>query len=144
MEHTIEGCALSLRREDAKERLDAIIEMYKAHHSEGIQNKLYALYTGMAGEFGGESFDEIVEANSYEAACNKARKLCIKLYKSYEGRHGLLNEKECKQNGVYYEDEINNWISFSVIEITSVSIDIVLEEALSKYDLKLLQKYNFN
>ena len=33
LEHTIEGCALSLRREDAKERLDAIIEMYKIYHS---------------------------------------------------------------------------------------------------------------
>ena len=33
LEHTIEGCALSLRREDAKEHLDAIIEMYKTYHS---------------------------------------------------------------------------------------------------------------
>ena len=33
LEHTTEGCALSLRREDAKEHLDAIIEMYKTYHS---------------------------------------------------------------------------------------------------------------
>lgn len=32
LEHTTEGCALSLRREDAKEHLDAIIEMYKTHN----------------------------------------------------------------------------------------------------------------
>ena len=98
----------------------------------------------MVGElFGGESFDRIVETNSYEDACNEARNICIKIYKAYEGRHGLLDEKECEQEGVSYEDEINNWISFSVIEVTSENINIILEEVLSKSDIRLLKKYNF-
>jgi hypothetical protein len=33
LENTTEECALSLRREDAKEHLDAIIEMYKTYHA---------------------------------------------------------------------------------------------------------------
>lgn len=72
------------------------------------KNKLYALYTGMRGDFGGESFDKIVEASSYEDACNEAKNMCIKIYKAYEGRHGIMSENECKKYGLSYEDEINN------------------------------------
>ena len=135
------GCAVDLGREDAKERLDAIIEMYEMYHSVGAKNKLYALYTGMRGEdFGGETFDRIIEVNNYEDACNEARDMCIKIYKAYEGRHGILSEKECEQDGVLYEDEIKRWTSFSVIEVTPENIDIILEEPLSKSDIELLNK----
>lgn len=121
------------------------VEDDKKYHSIGTKNKLYALYTGMVGGlFGEESFDRIVETNSYEDACNEARNICIKIYKAYEGRHGILDEKECEQEGLSYEDEIKNWISVSVIEVTSETINIILEEALSKPDIKLLKKYNFN
>ena len=112
-------------------------------HSVG-KNKLYALYTGMRGDFGGKSFDKIVEASSYEDACNEARNMCIKIYKAYEGRHGMLSEKECKKYGLSYEDVINNWIVFSAMEVTSENIDIILEEFLSKSDVELLKKYKFN
>ena len=43
-----------------------------------------------------------------------------------------------------YEDEIKNWISFSVIEVISETINIILEEDLSKSDIELLKKYEFN
>lgn len=138
-----DGCAVDLGGRYAKERLDAIIEMYKTYHSGRTQNKIYALYTGMIGEFGGESFDKIVETSSYEDVCNEARNMCVKLYKAYEGRHGILSEKECEQEGVLYEDEIKSWISFLVIEVTPENVDIILEESLSKSDIELLKKYNF-
>ena len=140
-----DGCAVDLGGRYAKERLNAIIEMYRTYHLGKKKSKLYALYTGMVGKlFGEESFDRIVETNSYEDACNEARDICMKVYKAYEGRHGIRNEKECEQEGMSYEDEIKNWITFSVIEVTSETINIILEEDLSKSDIELLKKYNFN
>lgn len=106
-------------------------------------NKLYALYTGMGGSFGGEFFNKIVETNNSDEAWSEAREICIELYQSYEGEHGILSEEECEQDGVLYEDEIDSWISFSVVEVTSENIDIILEESLSKSDIELLKKYNF-
>lgn len=107
-------------------------------------NKLYVIYAGMGGGFGGEAFDKIVESNDYDEVWNEAREICIELYQSYEGLHGILSEEDCEQEKISYEDEIDSWISFSVVEVTSENIDIILEESLSKSDIELLKKYNFN
>ena len=106
---------------------------------------IYAIYTGMGGGFGGASFDKIVEYKNYYEAWDEAREMAIDLYKSYEGLHGILSEEDCEQEGVSYEDEIDNWTSFFIVEITSENIDTILEEdRLSKSDIELLKKYNFN
>ena len=46
--------------------------------------------------------------------------------------------------GISYEDEIANWAVFFVVEITSENIDTILKYCLSKSDIELLKKYNFN
>ena len=106
---------------------------------------IYAIYTGMCGSFGGASFDKIVEYKNYHEAWDEAREMAIDLYKSYEGLQGILSEEDCEQEGVSYEDEIDKWTSFFIVEITSENIDTILEEdRLSKTDMELLKKYNFN
>lgn len=106
---------------------------------------IYAIYTGMCGSFGGASFDKIVEYKNYYEAWDEAREMTIDLYKSYEGINGILSEEDCEQEGVSYEIEIDNRTSFYVVEITSENIDTILEEdRLSKSDIELLKKYNFN
>ena len=107
--------------------------------------EIYAIYTGMCGSFGGASFDKIVEYKNYYEAWDEAREMAIDLYKSYEGLQGILSEEACEQEGVSYEDEIDKWTSFYVVEITSENINTILEEdRLSKSDIELLKKYNFN
>ena len=106
---------------------------------------IYAIYTGMCGSFGGASFDKIVEYNNYYEAWYEARDMAIDLYKSYEWSHGIRSEEDCEQEGISYEDEIGKWTSFFIVEITSENIDTILEEdRLSKSDIELLKKYNFN
>ena len=106
---------------------------------------IYAIYTGMRGDFGGETFDKIAEYKNYYEAWDEAREMAIDLYKSYEGINGILSEEVCEQMGISYEDEIDNWVLFFVVEITSENIDTILEEdRLSKSDIELLKKYNFN
>ena len=107
-------------------------------------DKLYAIYTGMRGDFGGESFDKIVEYNNYYEAWYEAREMAIDLYKSYEGINGILSEESCRQMGISYEDEIDNWALFFVLEITSENIGTLLKDCLSRRDIELLKKYNFN
>ena len=106
---------------------------------------IYAIYTGMSGSFGGESFDKIVESNDHDEVWDEARGMAIESYKLYEGLPGILSEEDCEQEGVSYEDEIDRLTSFYVVEITSENIDTILEEdRLSKSDIELLKKYNFN
>lgn len=108
-------------------------------------NKLYAVYTGMSGICKIESFDKIVEYNNYYKSWDEARDMAIESYKLYEGLPGILSEEDCEQEGVSYEDEIDRLTSFYVVEITSENIDTILEEdRLSKSDIELLKKYNFN
>ena len=106
---------------------------------------IYAIYTGMRGDFGGETFDKIAEYKNYYEAWDEAREMAIDLYKSYEGINGVLSEEVCEQMGISYADEIDNCVLFFVVEITSENIDTILEEdRLSKSDIELLKKYNFN
>ena len=105
---------------------------------------IYAIYTGMRGDFGGETFDKIAEYKNYYEAWDEAREVVIDLYKSYEGINGILSEEDCEQVGVSYEDEIDNWVLFFVVEITSENIDTILKDCLSRSDIELLKKYNFN
>ena len=105
---------------------------------------IYAIYTGMRGDFGGETFDKIAEYKNYYEAWDEAREMAIDLYKSYEGINGILSEEACEQMGISYEDEIDNWALFFVLEITSENIGTLLKDCLSRRDIELLKKYNFN
>ena len=71
LEYTTEECALSLRREDAKEHLDAIIEMYKTYHSRRNKEDIMKEITNVLGYEVGKNvlvlqYDKTIAEELYE------------------------------------------------------------------------------
>ena len=82
--------------------------------------KLYAIYAGLGGGFGGRKFIEFEFFECQEYADDYAECIAREEYESYEGiMHGILDTEECKEQGVLYEDEVISLIEYEAISIES-------------------------
>lgn len=81
----------------------------------------YDLYTGMGGSMGGARYNGTYEYSCEADALKDAYNLAVEEYQSYEGCHGILSWKECK------EDLIE---SFGEAEVTDEDADMAYQEQI--------------
>lgn len=91
--------------------------------------KMYAIYAGMGGSFGGQTFRYFDSYENEDDALEDARAIAIEEYKSCEGLHGILSQEECENGGYIYENEIDCWTEYSADEVSYE--DII---SISKYE----------
>lgn len=90
--------------------------------------KMYSIYAGMRGSFGGKTFQHFSSYENEEDALDDARGIAIEEYESYEGYHGILTQEECEENGYMYEDEVDGWIDYSADEVSYEDIISISKE----------------
>jgi hypothetical protein len=87
--------------------------------------KKYLIKYGLGGGFGGADNEEVVEADSQEAASHLAWEKACEVYDTYDGMHGLqtvqdimeeegLNEDEAHES---WEEQRESWLVYSAEEI---------------------------
>lgn len=79
--------------------------------------KLFAIYAGLGGSFGGATFQYLENFENVDDANDFAESLAREEYESYEGIHGILDQEECEEQDIDYEDEVCSWIDYRVVEI---------------------------
>jgi len=101
---------------------------------EEIPGKLYEIYAGLAGGFGGARYIETLEFDSLESAESYAYDCVVDIFESHAGHNGIISWAEClaeitseyddlssDQLEQYadqkYAEEMDNWISYHAIEV---------------------------
>lgn len=90
--------------------------------------KLYAIYGGLGGGFGGATFQTVEKFENEEKALEYARNIAVEDYHSYEGLNGIMTEEECEEEGVEYEEKIDSWIDYDAVEIVPENYENIIEE----------------
>ena len=92
--------------------------------------KLFDIYYGRGGGFGGAVFDGTFEFQNLEEAVNYAYMKAIEEYESYGGCHGLLDIEEVRQDCIdsfgkepseedledAYREQVESWIVYEAKE----------------------------
>ena len=92
--------------------------------------KLFDIYYGLSGGFGGAVFDGTYEFQNLEEAINYAYMMAVEEYESYGGNHGLLDREEVRQDYIdswgrepseedlddEYTEQIESWIVYEAKE----------------------------
>ena len=90
------------------------------------EKRMYAIYAGMGGGFGGRYFRYFDSYESEDDALEDARTIAVEEYESYEdGGHGVLSEEECEEEGIDYDEEVENWIDYSVKGVSYEDIVLI-------------------
>ena len=97
----------------------------------------FHLYAGLGGGFGGARYNQTIEAEDIDEACEAAYELAVEEYQSYEGLHGILSWAECYKDAMesgfigedtmtedeiatyvddMYQEEIEGWIEYYAIK----------------------------
>lgn len=91
--------------------------------------KMYAIYAGIGGDFGGRYFRYFDSYESEDDALEDAREIAIEEYESYEeGSHGVLSKKECEEACIDYDEEVEGLIDYSAKEVSYEDIISIGEE----------------
>ena len=65
--------------------------------------KVYALYAGLGGGFGGSTYIRTTTAENEDEGAVLARNEAVEIYESYEGSCGVLDPDECEEQEEDYE-----------------------------------------
>lgn len=91
--------------------------------------KKWRIYAGLGGGFGGANDCGVYEFRNKEKALDFAYTEALSIYTSYEGSHGILSWKECKEDLIdsypdievddemvdnYYCEQVESWIDYYV------------------------------
>ena len=91
----------------------------------------FHLYAGLGGGFGGARYNQTIEAENIDEACEAAYELAVEEYQSYEGCHGIMNWGDCYEDAVesgFIDEESMILPAMSPINITGNLFSMLLIE----------------
>jgi hypothetical protein len=112
-------------------------------------SKLYEIYSGVGGSFGGASYSFTVECETKSEADAIAEGAAFEDYESYEGMHGVSSFydilEELKEEYPDYDDDLigsmaadqyqeerENWIEYYSVQLERYLIHTVAKDGLNK------------
>lgn len=95
----------------------------------------YRIYAGLGGGFGGASYVNTIDVDSWEEANDEAYNAAVEVYESYEGLHGIPSYNELREevlteyiNENLTKQEIEDAISEVRQELIESWVDYYVEE----------------
>ena len=100
---------------------------------------MFALYAGLAGGFGGATYQGTEEFDTEEEAMDVARQLAIDIFESYFGLYGVVGSEDIIENPELYG--IENFDSLSEDEQYGIINEILENECESWIDYYVEERF---